>query len=118
MTLAIGELGENMRVAGVDIHALPLGARLSFGPAVLPPDIPAPPFCLEVTGLRNPCAQLDEKIRPGLLKACLVRDEQGSIVRRRSGVFTKVLCDFVITEGTTVRVHPPPLGGWAMPVPI
>ena len=44
-----GDMGENVTTRGVDLLALPRGTRLSIGPA----------SCVEITGLRNPCTQLD-----------------------------------------------------------
>ena len=46
--------------------ALPAGVRLYLGDAAI----------VVVTGLRNPCTQL-ERIRPGLMKATLDRDREG-----------------------------------------
>ncbi len=54
------DLGENITTEGVDLLALPRGAFLRIGGDVV----------LEVTGLRNPCAQI-ERFRPGLLAAVL-----------------------------------------------
>ena len=51
--LAPGDIGENVLTRGIDLLALGRGTRLRLGPALV-----------EVTGLRNPCAQLD-RFRPG-----------------------------------------------------
>ncbi len=59
--LGPGDLGENVLTAGVDLLALPTGTRLGFGEAVV-----------RLTGLRNPCAQIND-FRPGLLKVVLTR---------------------------------------------
>src|SRR5579884_4567821 len=50
-----GLMGENVTTRGVDLLALPTGARLRLGGRAV----------VEVTGLRNPCAQLN-KLQPGL----------------------------------------------------
>ena len=44
-----GQLGKNITTQGWDLLGLPRGARLQLGATVV----------LEVTGLRNPCAQID-----------------------------------------------------------
>lgn len=56
--VAAGQLGENITTRGIDLLGLPTGARLHLGDAAV----------LEITGLRNPCRQLDG-LRPGLMKA-------------------------------------------------
>src|SRR5215813_1249779 len=62
-TISPGQMGENVTTAGVDLLGLPAGTRLRLGAGAL----------VEVTGLRNPCAQLD-RIQPGLMAATLARD--------------------------------------------
>ncbi len=64
--LAPGDLGENVTTHGIDLLGLPVGARLQLGNKA----------CIEITGLRNPCAQI-EAFRPGLLSAVLGRDSEG-----------------------------------------
>lgn len=80
------DLGENVTTHGIDLLALPVGARLRLGADTL----------VELTGLRNPCAQID-RFMPGLLAAVLDRDEAGNLVRK-SGVMG------IVVEGGTVRV--------------
>ena len=79
-----GDLGENVTTVGVDLLALPTGTVLVFGGAEV-----------EVTGLRNPCRQI-EGFRSGLLERVLSRDADGS-VRRRAGVMG------VVRRGGEVR---------------
>jgi MOSC domain-containing protein YiiM len=71
-----GDLGENVTTAGVDLLALPTGARLRLGASAV----------VELTGLRNPCSQLD-RFQHGLMAAVLARDGHGELVRkgRRDG---------------------------------
>src|SRR5213080_3495205 len=59
-TLSAGQMGENVTTRGLDLLALPTGTRLLLGASAV----------VEVTGLRNPCAQLD-RIQRGLMKAVL-----------------------------------------------
>ena len=70
-TVSAGEMGENITTRGVDLLKLPTGTRLLLGDAAT----------VEVTGLRNPCAQLDG-IAPGLMAATLGRNEEGNLVRK------------------------------------
>ena len=91
-----GEMGENVTTRGVDLLALPSRTRLRVGPEAV----------VEVTGLRNPCRQL-ERIQPGLMEAVLDRDDVGALVRR-AGVMAVVVSGGEIRPGDTVTVEPPP----------
>jgi MOSC domain-containing protein YiiM len=91
-----GEMGENVTTRGVDLLALPVGARLHLGDAAV----------VEVTGLRNPCAQLDG-FQPGLMAAVLDRDEQGGLVRK-AGVMGVVVTGGELRPGDAVRIELPP----------
>jgi MOSC domain-containing protein YiiM len=84
-----GQLGENVTTRGVDLLALSVGALLTLGRSAV----------VEVTGLRNPCRQLDEW-QPGLLAAVLDRDVAGALVRR-AGVMA------VVREGGELRAGDP-----------
>jgi len=94
--VAAGEMGENVTTRGLDLLALSAGTRLRLGEEAL----------VEVTGLRNPCAQLDG-IQPGLMAATLARDEDGELVRK-AGVMAVVLAGGVVRPGDAIRVEPPP----------
>ena len=94
--LAPGVMGENVTTSGVDLLGLPTGTRLRLGAAAL----------VEVTGLRNPCAQLD-KIQPGLMAATLARDAGGNLVRK-AGVMAIVLTAGEVRPGDTIAVELPP----------
>jgi len=91
-----GDMGENVTTRGVDLLGLPTGARLHLGTGAV----------VEVTGLRNPCAQID-RFQPGLLAAVLGRDAHGSPVRK-AGVMGIVLAGGEVRPGDTVRVELPP----------
>ena len=80
----------------VDLLGLPTRARLCLGSAVV----------VEVTGLRNPCPHLDG-FRPGLMKAVLGRDEQGSVVRK-AGVMGIVLAGGEVSAGDLIQIILPP----------
>ena len=91
-----GEMGENVTTRGIDLLALPAGTRLHQGDAAV----------VEVTGLRNPCAQLD-RFQPGLMAAVLDRDEHGGLVRK-AGVMGVVVAGGDVRPGDPVRVELPP----------
>jgi len=90
-----GQLGENVTTRGVDLLALPRGAQLRLGPDAV----------VEVTGLRNPCAQIDE-FMPGLLKAVLQRAPDGSLVRK-AGIMGVVIAGGGVAPGDVVAVELP-----------
>ncbi len=94
-TIAPGEMGENITITGVDLLSLPQGARLHIGAGAI----------VEVTGLRNPCGQIDN-FQSGLMKAMLGRDEDGSIVRK-SGVMSIVIAGGDVRPGDAIRVEMP-----------
>ena len=91
-----GQMGENVTTAGVDLLGLPAGARLRLGDEAV----------VEVTGLRNPCKQLDE-VQPGLMKATLDRDEDGEVVRK-AGVMGVVLQGGEVRPEDPIVVELPP----------
>lgn len=90
--VAAGQLGENVTTRGIDLLGLPRGARLHLGDAAV----------LEITGLRNPCRQLDG-LRPGLMKAVLDRNADGTL-RRKSGVMAVVLSGGCVRAGDGIRL--------------
>ena len=95
-TVSAGQMGENVTTRGVDLLGLPAGARLHLGDAAV----------VEVTGLRNPCAQLD-RIQPGLMAATLDRDEHGNLVRK-AGIMGVVVAGGEVRPGDPIRVELPP----------
>ncbi|WP_370416417.1 MOSC domain-containing protein [Streptomyces fradiae] len=94
--VAPGDLGENVTTRGIDLLGLPTGTRLHLGPEAV----------VEVTGLRNPCAQIDD-FRHGLLKQVVGRDEEGRLVRK-AGIMSVVLTGGEVRPGDTIRVELPP----------
>ncbi|MEV4295575.1 MOSC domain-containing protein [Microbispora rosea] len=90
-----GDMGENVTTRGVDLLALPTGTRLRLGETAV----------VEVTGLRNPCVQLDG-FQDGLMKAVLDRDEEGNLVRK-AGVMGIVVAGGEVRPGDPIRVEPP-----------
>jgi MOSC domain-containing protein YiiM len=94
--VSAGQMGENITTQGIDLLALPPGARLCLGAAAV----------VEVTGLRNPCAQLD-RVQRGLMAATLDRDEHGNLVRK-AGIMGVVVTGGEVRPGDTIRVEFPP----------
>jgi hypothetical protein len=94
--IAPGEMGENITTRGVDLLALPKGTLLRIGEEAI----------VEVTGLRNPCAQLDN-IHPGLMGAVLDRDSNGDLVRK-SGIMGVVVNGGSVHRGDAIQVQLPP----------
>jgi MOSC domain-containing protein YiiM len=93
--VASGQMGENVTTRGVDLLALPAGTRLQIGADAL----------LELTGLRNPCKQLNG-IQDGLMAATLDRDSDGELIRK-AGVMAVVLTGGAIRAGDPIRAELP-----------
>ncbi|MFG2938489.1 MOSC domain-containing protein [Streptomyces sp. NPDC048282] len=93
--VAAGELGENITTRGLDLLGLPTGTLLRIGERAV----------VEVTGLRNPCLQIDG-FQQGLLKQVVGRDESGRIVRK-AGVMSVVKVGGVVRPGDAIRVELP-----------
>jgi MOSC domain-containing protein YiiM len=90
-----GEIGENVTTSGIDLLGLPSGARLRLGGDAV----------VEVTGLRNPCSQLN-RFQPGLMAATLGHDAQGNLVRK-AGVMGVVLAGGEVRPGDAIAVELP-----------
>ena len=90
-----GDAGENVTTRGIDLLALPTGAVLRLGPDAL----------IEITGLRNPCVQLDH-FQPGLQRAVLDKDATGKVIRK-AGVMAIVLRDGEVRAGDPIEVTLP-----------
>jgi MOSC domain-containing protein YiiM len=93
--VAPGRLGENVTTRGIDLLGLPTGARLRLGATAV----------VEVTGLRNPCHQLD-KFEDGLMAAVLDRDASGGLVRK-AGVMGIVVRGGEVRPGDAIEVELP-----------
>jgi hypothetical protein len=90
-----GDLGENVTTRGVDLLGLATGTRLHLGEQAV----------VEVTGLRNPCSQLD-KFQKGLTAAVLDRDAVGNLVRK-AGVMAIVISGGEVQRDDAIRIEPP-----------
>lgn len=90
-----GGMGENITTRGLDLLGLPEGTQLAVGPRAV----------LQVTGLRNPCTQLDG-FRPGLMRAVLDRAADGALVRK-AGIMAIVLVGGEVRAGDPIAVRLP-----------
>lgn len=95
-TVAAGDLGENITTEGLDVHSLATGSVLRIGDDAL----------VAVTGLRNPCVQI-ERFQPGLLGRVAYRTEHGEFVRR-AGVMGVVVRGGRVAVGDAIGVAAPP----------
>ena len=93
--VAAGAMGENVTTRGIDLLSLPAGTRLLLGETAV----------VTVTGLRNPCVQLD-RFAPGLMAAVLDRDPDGTVIHR-AGVMAVVLADGEVRAGDPVAIALP-----------
>ncbi len=100
-----GQMGENVTTRGVDLLGLLTGTRLHLGDTAV----------VEVTGLRNPCVQLNH-FQAGLMKAVLGRDENGNVIRK-AGIMSIVLADGEVRPGDPIRVELPP-EPWCPLIPV
>lgn len=94
-TVEPGDLGENVTTRGLDLLALPAGTRLRLGKAAV----------VELTGLRNPCVQLD-RFQQGLTAAVLDRDAEGELVRK-AGVMAVVVAGGEVRPGDGIGIELP-----------
>ncbi|MYQ78897.1 MOSC domain-containing protein [Streptomyces sp. SID4923] len=93
--VAPGAIGENITTRGIDLLSLPVGTLLHLGEEAV----------VEVTGLRNPCMQIED-FQGGLLKQVVGRDEAGNIVRK-AGIMSVVTAGGVVRPGDPVRIELP-----------
>ena len=97
-----GDLGENITTRGLDLLSLPTGSVLKLGADAL----------VAITGLRNPCKQIDE-FQSGLLRRVAHKHADGTIVRK-AGVMGVVVSSGVVRPGDAIEVALPP----GRPIPL
>ncbi|HEV3154489.1 MAG TPA: MOSC domain-containing protein [Candidatus Baltobacteraceae bacterium] len=90
-----GDLGENITTSAVDLLRLPRGTQLHLGAGAV----------VEITGLRNPCVQLD-KFQQGLMSTLIVKGPDGCLVRK-AGVMGIVISGGIVRAGDAIRVALP-----------
>ena len=94
-TVKPGDLGENITTSGIDLLSLPAGTRLRLGATAV----------VEITGLRNPCIQLDH-FQQGLMAATLDKDAEGNLIRK-AGIMSIVIAGGDVRPGDAIRVEMP-----------
>lgn len=94
-TVRPGDMGENVTTRGIDLLSLPAGTRLHLGDSAV----------VEITGLRNPCIQID-RFQQGLMAATLDKDANGNLIRK-AGVMSVVLAEGDVRAGDTIRIELP-----------
>lgn len=94
--VSAGDMGENVTTRGIDLLILPVGTRLHLGEDAV----------VGITGLRNPCSQLD-RFQPGLMAAVLGRDAMGDVIRK-AGVMSIVLAGGTVRPGDAIGIELPP----------
>ena len=90
-----GDLGENIATSGIALLALPVGTELRLGASAV----------VRLTGLRNPCLQIDH-FQQGLKSAVLDRTREGSLVRK-AGVMSVVVQGGVVRAGDSISITMP-----------
>uniref|UniRef100_Q07R48 MOSC domain containing protein n=1 Tax=Rhodopseudomonas palustris (strain BisA53) TaxID=316055 RepID=Q07R48_RHOP5 len=96
------DLGENVTTSGVELLALPTGTRLALGDSAV----------VEITGLRNPCVQIDQ-FQQGLMAALLDRDADGGLIRK-AGVMAIVLQGGEVRPGDPIEIEWPAAPHWPL----
>ncbi|MEP7022143.1 MAG: MOSC domain-containing protein [Pseudonocardiales bacterium] len=91
-TVTPGDMGENVTTHGIDLLGLPTGTQLGLGTEAV----------IELTGLRNPCVQLD-RFAKGLMAAVLDRAADGSLIRK-AGVMSIVIAGGEVRAGDPIAV--------------
>lgn len=91
-----GQIGENITTSGLDLLGLPVDTELHIGATAI----------VRITGLRNPCVQLDQ-FKPGLMSAVLGRTAEGALVRK-AGIMGVVATGGIVRLGDSIRVQLPP----------
>ena len=94
--IAPGQMGENITTRNIDLLSLPTGTKLHIGETAI----------VEVTGLRNPCTQLNT-FQSGLMEAVLDRDEHGNLIRK-SGIMGIVLTGGTVHPNDPIQIDIPP----------
>lgn len=91
-----GDLGENITTQGIDLLGLSTGTRLHLGDEAV----------IEVTGLRNPCHQIED-FQKGLLAEVFEKNRETMTLVRKSGIMSIVLTGGDVRPGDPIRVEPP-----------
>lgn len=90
-----GEMGENITTKGIEILKLPQGTLLKIGEEAV----------IKITGLRNPCAQLNG-LKDGLMNVLVFKDEAGNVIRK-AGIMSVVEVGGIVRQGDRIKVELP-----------
>lgn len=93
--VAFGALGENVTTRGIALIDLPRGTLLHLGEGAV----------VEVTGLRNPCSQIED-YRAGLLKRMVGRRPDGTPLLL-TGIMSVVRKGGMVRAGDSIGVELP-----------
>jgi MOSC domain-containing protein YiiM len=96
-TILPGDMGENITTRGINLLALPRGTKLRLGNDAI----------VEITGLRNPCKQIDG-FQQGLMDAVIERDPERGLIRK-AGVMGIVLEGGTVAPGDDIAITLPPM---------
>jgi len=94
-TVRPGDMGENITTRGLDLLKLPEATRLKIGSEAV----------VEITGLRNPCVQID-RFQQGLMQAVLDRDADGNLIRK-AGIMAVVIRGGDVRTGDAIAIELP-----------
>jgi len=94
-SVSSSQMGENITTRGLDLLDLPVDSELQVGSTAV----------IRVTGLRNPCAQLDQ-FQPGLMAALLDRAPDGKLIRK-AGIMGIVVASGIVCPGDPIQVNLP-----------
>ncbi len=97
MTWTPATSGKTSPPRGIDLLSLPRGTRLRIGAEAV----------VEVTGLRNPCQQINN-FQPGLLKEVLTKDTKGELIRK-AGVMSVVVVGGAVRPDDPIVIELPAL---------
>jgi len=90
-----GQMGENLTTRGIDLLGLATGTLLYIGDEAV----------VQITGLRNPCLQLDQ-FQAGLMAAVLGKDANGNLIRK-CGVMGIVVTGGFVRPGDAIKIKAP-----------
>ena len=93
--VAPGVMGENITTQGVDLLGLPRDSLLRIGDEAI----------IQITGLRNPCKQLDD-YQKGLLSAVLDKTPEDELIRK-SGVMAIAIAGGTIKPDDSIKIKLP-----------
>ena len=93
--IAPGQMGENITTRGIDLLGLPTNTQLQIGNSAV----------VQITGLRNPCTQLNN-FQPGLMSTVIDKDEEGNLIRK-AGIMGIVIAAGEVLVGDEIAVRLP-----------